>query len=215
MNKIAVISEKGGVGKTTISLDLAVAASRKGNLAAVLDVDPQSTASRWTDRRKGETPWVVPTHAVRLGAAIRQAQAQGVQFLVIDTPPHSSTEALEAARQAETVLVPVEPHVFSLETVAKAADLLKLAGNPLAFFIINKAPVQGSESAAAVAFITEQGFKVCPVVIHQRAAHRHASNVGQVAAEFDGAGKAASETLDLYNFVVQMLNTTKRKTKNA
>lgn len=214
MHKIAVISEKGGVGKTTISLDLAVAASRKGNLAAVIDIDPQSTASRWTDRRKEETPWVVPTHAARLGAAVKQAQAQGVEFLVIDTPPHSSMEALEAARQADIVLVPVEPHVFALDTVAKAGDLLKLAGNALAYVLINKAPVQGTESAAAVTFLTEQGFKVCPVILHLRAAHRHASNVGQVAAEFDGASKAASETLALYNFVVKALNTI-RKLKNA
>jgi chromosome partitioning protein len=146
-----------------------------------------------------------------LKAAIKQAQAQGVEFLVIDTPPHSSTEALEAARQADIVLVPLEPHVFSLDTAAKAADLLKLAGNPLAYFLLNKAPVQGSESASAAEFLTEQGFQVCPVVIHLRAAHRHASNVGQVAAEFDGASKAASETLELYNFVIKSL----RKLKNA
>lgn len=214
MNRIAVISEKGGVGKTTISLDLAVAAARKGSLAAVLDVDPQATASRWTDRRHDETPWVVPTHAVRLGAAVKQAAAQGVQFLVIDTPPHSSTEALEAARHAEIVLVPVEPHIFSLETISKAADLLRLAGNPPAYFLVNKAPTQGGESAAAVAFITEQGFLACPVVLHLRAAHRHAANVGQVAAEFDSAGKAALETQELYSFVCSTLNTNSKKGKN-
>jgi hypothetical protein len=61
-------------------------------------VDPQATASKWTDRRTEELPWVVPTHAVRLGAAIEQAKAQGVDLIVIDTPPHSSTDAAQAAR---------------------------------------------------------------------------------------------------------------------
>ena len=74
---IAVIAEKGGAGKTTLSLDLAVTAVQKGHKAAILDVDPQATASKWTDRRTEELPWVVPTHAVRLGAAIEQAKAQG------------------------------------------------------------------------------------------------------------------------------------------
>jgi chromosome partitioning protein len=204
MYKIAVISEKGGVGKTTIALDLAVAAGRKGILAAVLDVDPQATASRWTDRRATETPWVVATPAVRLGAAFKRASSQGVGFVVIDTPPHSAMDAAEAARLADTVLVPVEPHVFSLDTVAKAADLLKLAGNPPAVFLINKAPVQGTESASAVEFITGQGFTVCPVILHLRAAHRHASNVGQVAAEFDASSKAARESQDLFNYLLKL-----------
>lgn len=84
---IAVIAEKGGAGKTTLSLDLAVTAVQKGHKVAILDVDPQATASKWTDRRSEQLPWVVPTHAVRLGPAIDQAKTQGVDFIVIDTPP--------------------------------------------------------------------------------------------------------------------------------
>ena len=65
---IAVVAEKGGVGKTTIALDLAVTALQKGRTVAVIDVDPQATASKWTDRRASEHPWVVPTSC---GAACR------------------------------------------------------------------------------------------------------------------------------------------------
>jgi chromosome partitioning protein len=209
MYTIAVISEKGGVGKTTIALDLAVAAERRGKVAAILDIDPQATASKWTDRRSAERPWVVPTHAVRLGAAIQQAQAQGVELVVIDTPPHSAMDAAEAARRSDYVVIPVEPHVFALDTVAKAGDLLKLAGSPAACFVINKAPVQGTEAAAALEFIKGQGFIACPIVLHLRAAHRHASNVGQVAAEFEAASKAASEALQLYKYVLRALKTRK------
>lgn len=205
MYTVAVMSEKGGVGKTTIALDLAVTAIRRGKLAAVLDIDPQATASKWTDRRAAETPWVVPTHAVRLGAAIERAASQGVELVVIDTPPHSSTDAAEAARQADFVVIPVEPHVFALDTVAKAADLLKLAGAPPACFVVNKAPSQGSEADAALAYISGLGFIACPVVLHLRAAHRHASNAGKVAAEFEAASKAASESLELYNYVLKAL----------
>lgn len=206
MHTIAVISEKGGVGKTTIALDLAVASVRGGNVAAVLDIDPQASASKWTDRRQNENPWVVPTHAVRLRSALDKAQKEGVGLVVIDTPPHSDDSALTAARCADLVIVPIEPHMFALETIGKAGDLLKLAGDPLTFFLINKAPVQGTESAAAIEYITGQGFKVCPVILHLRAAHRHAGNVGQVAAEFDSASKAAIEAQDLYNFSLQKLS---------
>src|ERR1700722_17280507 len=190
---VAVVAEKGGVGKTTLSLTLAVAAVQAGRKVAVLDTDPQSTASKWTDRRDAEMPWVVPTHAARLGAAIEQARVQGVDFIVIDTPPHSSADATEAARRADLVLIPVEPHLFTLETLPKLADLLKLAGNPPALFVINKAATQGTEAANAADYIKAQGFAVCPVVLHLRAAHRHATNVGKVAAEYDPGSKAADE----------------------
>src|ERR1019366_8552708 len=208
---IAVIAEKGGVGKTTLALDLAVTASQKGHTVAVLDVDPQATASKWTDRRDNERPWVVPTHAARLAATIEQANGQGVDFIVIDTPPHSSTDAAEAARRADLVLVPVEPHLFALETVSKLADLLKVAGNPPAFFVVNKAPTQGTEGSNAVDYIKKQGFTVCPVILHLRAAHRHAGNVGKVAAEYEADSKAAQEALQLYMYTMQVVNSKGRK----
>jgi len=204
---IAVVAEKGGAGKTTIALDLAVTATRNGHKVAVLDIDPQASASKWTDRRTGDEPWVVPTHAVRIAATIEKAQAQGVDFIVIDTPPHSSTEAAEAARRADIVVSPIEPHMFGLETVAKLGDLLKIAGNPPAFVVVNKAPTQGTEGANAVEYIKRQGFTVAPVILHLRAAHRHASNIGQVAAEFEADSKAAQESLQLYMYTIQLIDT--------
>jgi chromosome partitioning protein len=209
---IAVVAEKGGAGKTTIALDLAVTAVQKGRKAAVIDVDPQATASKWTDRRNSEFPWVVPTHAVRIAAALDQAKAQGVNFVVIDTPPHSATEATEAARRADVVLLPVEPHLFSLETVEKQADLLKVAGNPPAFYVVNKAPTQGTEANSAVEYIKRLGFSVCPAILHLRAAHRHAGNVGKSAAEYEPDSKAAQEALQLYMYTMQVLNSKGRKT---
>jgi chromosome partitioning protein len=212
---IAIVAEKGGVGKTTIALDLAVTAVQKGRTVAVIDLDPQASASKWTDRRAGEHPWVVPTHAVRLAATIDKAKAQGVDFIVIDTPPHSATDAAEAARRANVVVVPVEPHLFALETVAKLADLLKVAGNPPAFFVVNKAPTQGTEGISALDYIKGQGFTVCPVIMHLRAAHRHASNLGKVAGEYEPDSKAAQEALQLYTYTIQVVNSREGKKAHA
>jgi len=215
MYKIAVIMEKGGVGKTTVALNLAVAAVQKGRKVAVIDIDQQATASKWTDRRTDEMPWVVPTLTARLPTAIKQAEAQGIDFLVIDTPPHSNTDAVEAARRVDLVLIPVEPHVFSLETLPKLADVLKLAGNPPALFIVNKAATQGTEGANAAEYIKAQGFAVCPVVLHLRAAHRHATNVGKVAAEYEPGSKAGQEVLQLYMYTVQFIKKTRKEHAEA
>jgi chromosome partitioning protein len=200
MQTIAVIAEKGGSGKTTLALNLAVAAVQKGRTAAVIDLDAQATASKWTDRRTEELPWVVTAPSSRLNVALKQAQAQGVDFLVIDTPPNSGTDALEAARRADLVLVPMEPHMFSLETLPKLADLLKLAGNVPALFVVNKAAAQGTEGETTADYIKRQGYTVCPVILTLRAAHRHATNAGKVAAEFEPKGKAAEEVKHLYMY---------------
>jgi chromosome partitioning protein len=206
----AVVMEKGGVGKTTVALNLAVAANEHGRNAAIIDIDPQATASNWTDRRTADKPWVVPTLTARLPQAIEQAKRQGIDFIVIDTPPHSGSDAAEAARRANIVLVPVEPHLFTLETLPKLADVLKLAGNPPALFIINKAATQGTEAANAADHIKAQGFAVCPEVLHLRAAHRHATNVGKVASEYEPDSKAAQEVLQLYNYTLRFVDSPSR-----
>lgn len=211
MHTIAVIAEKGGAGKTTLALALAVAATRDGKKTAVLDTDPQVTATKWTDRRSDEFPWVVPTHAARLRVAVEQSKAQGIEFLVIDTPPHAGTDAAEAARLADVVMIPTEPHLFSLETLPKVRDLLKLAGNPPAFVVINKAGTQGREGEQAATHVAEQGLTVCPFVIHLRAAHRHAGNLGQAASEFEPDSKASAESQQLYMYTLKQVDKLNQK----
>ena len=213
MYTISVVAEKGGVGKTTLALTLAVAAVQAGRKVAVFDLDPQATAAQWTDRRDNEFPWVVATPATRLDAAMANARTQGVDFVVIDTPPHAGTDAVEAARRSDLVLVPVEPHLYTLETLPKLGNLLKLAGGAPALFVVSKAAIQGKEAQDAAAFIAEQGFAVCPVTLHLRAAHRHAGNLGQTAQEYEPKGKAAEESIQVYMYTMQLL--TRKGTSHA
>jgi chromosome partitioning protein len=119
-------------------------------------------------------------------------------------------EEYAEARRADVVVSPVEPHLFGLETVSKLADLLRVAGDPPSFFVVNKAPTQGTEGANAVEYIKQQGFKVCPTVIHLRAAHRHASNIGKTAAEYEADSKAAQETLQLYVYTLKLVSTQRK-----
>jgi chromosome partitioning protein len=198
-----VISEKGGVGKTMIATDLAVAAVRRKLMSAVLDIDPQTTATNWRDRRAGDQPWVIATPAARLVPTISKAKAEGVDLVNIDTQANLSMETTAAARRADLVLIPIEPHLSSLETVAKVADLVRYAGNPDSVYVINKAPIQGQEATDAAAFITAQGLTVSPVILYFRAAHRHASNTGRVAAEFGQHSKAAEEAEALAEYVLR------------
>ena len=66
MNTIAIISQKGGAGKTTIALHLAVSSTRAGRNTAIIDLDPQASAASWGDRREAALPVVLSAHASRL-----------------------------------------------------------------------------------------------------------------------------------------------------
>ena len=203
---IALVAEKGGVGKTTIAIELAVSAVSDGHKVAMLDVDPQATASQWNDRRDAEFPWVISTHAVRIPAALERARQENIEIVIIDTPPHSGSDVVQAASQSDLVVLPVEPHLFSLETITKQAALLHAAKNPVAVYVINKAPIQGTDAASAADYIEQQSYTVCPVYLHLRAAYRHAANVGKGSTEFDPNGKAAHEAMQLYAYTKQLLH---------
>jgi chromosome partitioning protein len=206
MKTLAIIGQKGGSGKTTTALGLAVEAIMAGRKVAVIDLDPQATAANWGDRREDkEKPAVVSCQASRLGQVLQAAEAQGVQLAIIDTPGKSSETAIAAAKAANLVVLPVQPHLFDIETLDSVTELLILAGKPPAFVLINRAPVQGRRHEDAKAGLESRGYKLAPVVIYQRAAHGDAANLGQSASEYEKNGKAALEMAELYRYIARAL----------
>ena len=98
MKTISVIAQKGGAGKTTISLALACAAAAEGLSAVVVDLDPQGSAASWGDRRESHAPTVVPAQAPRLARILAAAAGEGVALAVVDTAPRAEQGAVAAAR---------------------------------------------------------------------------------------------------------------------
>ena len=102
MTTVAIISQKGGAGKTTLALHLAVAAQDAGRVSLIIDTDPQATASQWGSWREDKPPEVIDSPPPRLAAKVEQAQEQGAQFVVIDTPPHADSAARAAVETARS-----------------------------------------------------------------------------------------------------------------
>ena len=117
MLTVAVISQKGGAGKTTIAVGLAVAHDRGDGVAVVVDLDPQGSASVWSDLREADRPVVVSAHSPRVGRVLDAARARGVSLAIIDTAPHASDAALAAARAADVVLIPCRASVADLHAI--------------------------------------------------------------------------------------------------
>ena len=87
MKTIAILSNKGGTGKTTLAIHLAVAAEQASKRTAVLDLDPQDSATTWGEARGKDTPAVVPTHARHLPRMLDAANQNGTEIAIVDTAP--------------------------------------------------------------------------------------------------------------------------------
>ena len=198
MKTIALLSQKGGTGKTTMTLHLAVAAERAGLPTVVVDLDPQASAAGWKDSRADEAPVVVSVPHARLPQALQAAQEGGAKFVLIDTAPHSESASLAAARAADLVLIPCRAGILDLRAIGTTAELARLAGKR-AFVVLNAMPPRATTLAAdAREAVSTHGLEVAPVMIQQRAAYGHALTVGQTAQEFEPSGKAAEEVAQLF-----------------
>ena len=208
MHTIALLAQKGGTGKTTIALSLAVAAERAGRVAVIIDLDPQSTACNWSDRREAETPYVIDAQAARLQHALERAATGGVDLVLIDTPARSEQAALAAAKLADLVLVPCRPQIYDLETIPNTMELVKLAGTGgrSAVAILNAVPPRGNRHEQATRAIERLGLDVCPQSLGQRAAYGDAAAMGLTAPEYDPKGKAAAEIAGVYEYISLLLD---------
>src|SRR5215470_17645449 len=204
MKTVAVISQKGGSGKTTVCIHLVVAAERKEQTAAIVDLDPQASASTWRDVREGETPVVVSAQPNRLAIVLGEAGKHGAELVLIDTSPNSETASLTAARAADYILIPCRPHLLDLQAIALSVELARLAHRPFAV-VLNAVPPKGSLSVEATHVLDQQGIPHAPIQLGQRAAFYHCLNQGQVAQEYDPLGKACEEVYELYGWLQQEL----------
>jgi chromosome partitioning protein len=208
MFTISLIGQKGGTGKTTTALGLTVAAARAGHDVAVIDLDPQATAAKWKDRREDENPPVVSAQASRLRQTLDSAKAQGIEYAFIDTAGRNDDSALSAARAADLVLIPSRPNIVEIETLPQVNDLLRLAGSPPAFIILNGLhPAAGKASIAEIHSAINRlfGLPACPVHLCHRSAYAEAMTTGKVPQELDADGKAGDELNRLFAFISQFL----------
>ncbi len=197
MKTLAVISQKGGAGKTTLALHLAVAARIKKKTAAIIDLDPQASAANWGDSREDEYPAVVSAQPARLSKVLAAAKEAGAKLAIIDTAPHSESAALAAARASDIVIIPCRPAILDLRAIGSTVDLVNLA-KAKACIVLNAVPSRGTLAEEAVEAVSSYGVKVLPVRIGQRAAFVHALTAGKTAQEYEPNGKAAKEIKDLY-----------------
>jgi chromosome partitioning protein len=205
MKKVAILSQKGGAGKTTLAVHLAVAAELEGHSTAVIDLDPQASASAWGDSREAEAPVVVSGQAARLTPMLEVADEAGADLVIIDTAPHSENASLQAARVADFVLIPCRPAILDLRAIGFTVDVVKLAQKP-ASIVLNAVPAQGSIAHDAAKAVEPYGIDIAPIKLVQRVAYQHSLTAGLTAQEYEPTGKAALELKQLYRWLATQVH---------
>lgn len=214
MQVLSFVSQKGGTGKTCLALSIAVCAAEAGRSVLLVDLDPQVSACAWADMRADkETLAVLDAQPARLPQLIEKARGQGIDLVIIDTAGRTEQAALEAARAASLVIIPVQPSAADLKTVQATCTLLAVAGSPPSFAVLTRVKPVGGRHEEARQFLVEDGVAVAPVTIGDRVTFQDAYAAGQGVSEYDPGSKATQEIRELYNYTNLFLDNQTGRTK--
>ncbi len=209
MKTIAVMSRKGGAGKSTLAVHMASAASAAGKRVLLVDMDPQRSALEWARERHAEWPMVIEGRPGALFTTHRSAERDGIDLVVIDSRSSADAEAAEAARLADLCLIVVRPTFFDLQAVGRTVQMVANMRRP-GLFVLNQAPVRrnGAEPRVireAISHLRHYGLELAEVGLRQRAAYQTAMWKGLGAQEEQPDSQAAFEVNSLWTSLAERL----------
>ena len=165
---ICVANRKGGVGKTTLATNLAVALNNKGK-SILIDADEQQSAFKWANQR--DDIECITIHSDLL-EKLEQLDKE-YEYILIDVAGRDSTIFREALLVSDTLIVPTQPSLLDLEVLDYMQEKVKTAKqtneNLKAYVLINRAAVRTTELKDAIEFIAEfDQFKLLKTVLFER-----------------------------------------------
>ena len=204
MKTIALISQKGGSGKTTLATSLATQGYIEGLKTLLIDLDPQGSSYKWGKRRTIPAPTVMTAQAVGLEQILEGAKEQGVDLVVIDTAPHSEKDARKACEVADLVLIPCRPSLHDLDAIEDTLNIAQLT-KTLAFVVLNavhpNSPKQFEDVKSALEMAYEPIKILTGFYISNRSEFVHSASEGLTANETEPGGKAAQEIQILFEML--------------
>jgi chromosome partitioning protein len=204
MRTITFATQKGGPGKSTLAIGLALAAMELGERVCLLDTDRQGTIASWRRRRPFPEPaveWIGDGY--ELERSLRRLASKGCTLAVVDTPGTTDMSITAALRAADLCLIPARPSVADIEATHPTLFLIRKLGRSFAF-VLNQAPPHDRRPSEAAAALNKIGVLALPYIV-QRNDHQDALAFGLAATEFAPEGKAANELRALWSWVKDKL----------
>lgn len=199
MKVITLVTQKGGSGKTTLCVSLAVAAQEAGHTVCILEMDRQATASQWAQARKGEPPEVAQVAADRIETTLEKVRGGEFDYVFIDTPGIDSPGTNAAIRHADLCIIPCRPTPADLRAIGPTLSTIHRLEKQFAF-VLNQTPPKSYRVRD-----TAEGLKVmgllAEVNIVMRNDHQDAMGTGQGVTEMNPTGPAATEIRALWSWI--------------
>lgn len=194
MKTIAIVSRKGGVGKSTLALNLATIAKQ----AVIIDTDPQASCADWGDRRKSDSPPTITVPAGRVRAAI---QKQTRKWCFIDTQPSAEASLIEIAQSSDICIIVLRPGQMELDALGATFAAIRVSEKS-AVICINQAHPQANLNELVLAL--QEHYPVGPI-IRSRADFPASVAEGMGVKEWNPSGKAAKEVHDFWTWLRRKL----------
>lgn len=204
MRVIVVASQKGGVGKTTLTGHLGVMASQSGaGPVALVDTDPQGSLAAWWNVREAEEPLFSSVDISRLPAHLEQMKEAGVSLVMIDTPPAVTALIRAVIDVADLVLIPTRPSPHDLRAVGATVDMVSDAGKRMCFVINGAAPRARITGEAAI--VLSQHGTIAPVTVYQRTDFASSMIDGRTVQEIDPGSRSSQEVSELWAYLSRLI----------
>lgn len=210
MFTVALIAQKGGVGKTTLAVTLAVLAALEDEGSGIIDADPSRNATKWGERRRKhqqlDKPLIVAaSEPDTLQAAVRAARSDGLEWLFIDTGAGVAEQPAIAAAMADLLLIPCVPSGNSMEGMAPTAKLARRIKKP-AFFIVNKGRnSRALNDQAAVALTSAFGLPAVSTHVQMRWPIADAELLGLALPEIGSREASSAKGIEEFKLLWQWL----------
>ncbi len=212
MKVLSIVCQKGGSAKTTTAINLAVEAMLDGLEVALIDLDPQVSACDWKDiRGEGKPPEVAATAVPHLKRALKAAEGAGADLAIIDTAGRANDTASAAAKEADLVLIPLQPTLPDLNTTAATLEIIRLAGGRPTRAVLARVRAAGNRAEETMAWLAAKGVEVCPVTLGERVIYQDAYALGLGVSEAEPGGKAAEEIHQLYKYTSSILGLSSKR----